>query len=57
MDMLDQWESDEFLGDESFNEHEIVPKKLKKGLARRRYERLMEDKYLKKELEDDIGYW
>lgn len=56
MDYFDNFESEENLGDESFTEFEIV-RRPKKGQARRRYDRLMEDKRLKQQLEDDIAYW
>lgn len=56
MDDYDLLDADEFLGDESFVEH--VPKQTHtKGDARRRYEKMKEEKRLRMELENDIGYW
>ncbi len=55
-DDFDIWDSDEFLGDDTFTgfDEEIETPKMD---ARRRYEYLMEEKRLRDELEDDIGYW
>jgi len=47
MGEFDFIESDEFLGDEAFREFDVVQKP-KKGQARRRYDRLMEEKRLKR---------
>lgn len=56
MDDLDYFESDEISWDECSSEHDL-PRKSRKGEARRRYDQLMEEKRLKQQLEDDMSYW
>lgn len=54
-DEMDIWVSDELLGDESFMSEPDESRN--KGRARRRYDRLMEERRLKKLLDDDIDCW
>lgn len=50
------YDSDEIIGDESFNPRERISRK-NRGQARRSYERLMEERLLKQQLGDETGYW
>lgn len=53
---LNLLDSDELMGDECLIPNEAVSRGTK-GLARRRYEMLMEEKRLQQQLDEEIGYW